>query len=87
MLGDITDTSAVAAAVRHGVVVHAAAKVAIVGPWDEFEATNIGGTRNVVQAARAGVSRFVYVSSPSVAHAGRIARRAAAGRADPSGAG
>ena len=48
--------------------------------------TNIAGTANVLDAARAaGVERFVYVSSPSVAHAGRVARRRArrAGRSRP----
>ncbi|TFD64177.1 NAD-dependent epimerase/dehydratase family protein [Cryobacterium ruanii] len=53
-------------------VVHLAAKVSLTGDPAEFEAVNVGGTGTVVQAARrAGVSRFVYVSSPSVAHAGR----------------
>ncbi|WP_104136787.1 MULTISPECIES: NAD(P)-dependent oxidoreductase [unclassified Cryobacterium] len=52
-------------------VVHLAAKVSLTGDPAEFEAVNVGGTHTVVQAAQqAGVSRFVYVSSPSVAHAG-----------------
>ncbi|TFD48041.1 NAD-dependent epimerase/dehydratase family protein [Cryobacterium sp. Hh11] len=52
-------------------VVHLAAKVSLTGDPDEFAAVNVGGTRTVLQAAQqAGVSRFVYVSSPSVAHAG-----------------
>jgi nucleoside-diphosphate-sugar epimerase len=85
VLGDITDPAGVAAAVAGAeVVVHAAAKVAVVGPWNEFEATNIGGTTNVVQAAQAaGVHRFVFVSSPSVAHAGTSLVGAGAGPADP----
>ncbi|SDM58820.1 Nucleoside-diphosphate-sugar epimerase [Cryobacterium flavum] len=52
-------------------VVHLAAKVSLAGDPAEFEAVNVGGTRTVLQASTdAGVSRFVYVSSPSVAHAG-----------------
>jgi nucleoside-diphosphate-sugar epimerase len=88
VLGDVTDPTAVAAAVAGAeVVVHAAAKVAVVGPWSEFAATNIGGTTSVVQAAQAaGVSRFVFVSSPSVAHSGASLVGAGAGRADPQGA-
>ncbi|MFZ9987497.1 MAG: NAD-dependent epimerase/dehydratase family protein [Candidatus Nanopelagicales bacterium] len=52
-------------------VVHAAAKVDITGPWEDFERVNVVGTHQVLAAAqRAGVRRFVLVSSPSVAHAG-----------------
>ncbi|TFD89857.1 NAD-dependent epimerase/dehydratase family protein [Cryobacterium serini] len=52
-------------------VVHLAAKVSLAGDPAAFEAVNVGGTRTVLQAAQdAGVSRFVYISSPSVAHAG-----------------
>ncbi len=41
------------------------------GPHPEYVATNVDGTANLLTAARAaGVSRFVMVSSPSVAHAG-----------------
>ncbi len=65
-------------------VVHAAARVDIVGPWEEYERINIGGTKAVVEAARrAGVARLVMVSSPSVAHAGRSLIGAPAGAADP----
>jgi len=52
-------------------VVHLAAKVSLTGDPAEFEAVNVEGTRAVLQAAaQAGAARFVYVSSPSVAHAG-----------------
>ncbi|MFU8806621.1 MAG: NAD-dependent epimerase/dehydratase family protein, partial [Bradymonadaceae bacterium] len=49
------------------VVVHAGA---LASPWAsdaEFEAVNVGGTQNVIDACRKHhVSRLVYVSSPSV---------------------
>lgn len=70
--GDITDPVAVRAAVE-GVdaVVHLAAKVSMTGPWAQFEHINIDGTATLIGAARAaGVTRFVQVSSPSVAHHG-----------------
>ena len=54
VLGDVTDRRAVAAAVLGAdVVIHAAAKVTVVGAWSEFAATNISGTANLVDAARA----------------------------------
>ena len=66
-------------------VVHAAARVDITGPWEEYERVNVVGTRNVVEAARrAGVARFVLVSSPSVAHAGHPLVGADAEPADPT---
>jgi 2-alkyl-3-oxoalkanoate reductase len=88
VLGDVTDRRAVAAAVLGAdVVIHAAAKVTVVGAWSEFAATNISGTANLVDAARAaGVTRFVYVSSPSVAHSGSSLVGAPAGPADPDAA-
>ena len=52
-------------------MLHLAAKVDVVGPWPEYQRINVDGTRSVLAACRAGqVSRLVYVSSPSVAHAG-----------------
>ena len=85
VLGDVADQRAVATAVADvDIVIHAAAKVTVVGPWPEFAATNIAGTANVLDAARrAGVTRFVYVSSPSVAHSGTSLVGAPAGPADP----
>ena len=68
-------------------VVHAAARVDIVGPWEEYKRINIGGTAAVIRAARAaGVGKLVMVSSPSVAHAGRSLVGAPAGVADADAA-
>lgn len=52
---------------------------------DEFESTNVSGTRILLdEARRAQVPGFVYVSSPSVAHAGHALIGAGAEPADPS---
>jgi nucleoside-diphosphate-sugar epimerase len=65
-------------------IVHAAARVDITGPWEDYERVNVVGTRQVIEAARrAGVARFVLVSSPSVAHAGDPLVGAQAEPADP----
>jgi 2-alkyl-3-oxoalkanoate reductase len=83
--GDIRDDRAVGEAVR-GVdaVVHLAAKVSVVGDWDEFESVNVGGSLSVLDAARAhGVGRVVHVSSPSVAHFGEPLVAPDAAPADP----
>jgi len=88
VLGDIQDADAVerAATGAEGVV-HLAARVRVTGVWKEFERTNIMGTANVIAAAqKVGASRFVHVSSPSVAHAGQSLVGAGAGRADPTSA-
>jgi nucleoside-diphosphate-sugar epimerase len=72
VLASMAEPDAVAAAVV-GVdaVVHLAAKVSFAGAEADFVAVNIEGTRTLVRAAkRAGVRRFVFVSSPSVAHTG-----------------
>lgn len=83
--GSVTDPAVVRdALVDRDAVVHLAAKVSILGPPAEFEAVNVGGTRHLLQeSARAGVRRFVHVSSPSVAHLGRSLAGAGAGPADP----
>jgi nucleoside-diphosphate-sugar epimerase len=83
--GDVAHRPSVDAAVAGAdVVIHAAAKVAVVGEWTEYEAANVVGSANVVEAARAaGVGRFVYVSSPSVAHAGTSLVGEPATAADP----
>lgn len=88
VLADVADPGAVRAAVAgHEAVVHLAAKVNVTGAWPEYERANVVGTRSVVDACRAqGVRRLVYVSSPSVAHAGASLVGAGADPADPSGA-
>lgn len=88
VLGDIRDEARVRAAMD-GVeaVVHLAAKVSMHGDRADFESVNVQGTATVLAAARrAGVSRFVHISSPSVAHAGAPIMGAGAAPADPSAA-
>ncbi|GAA3214997.1 NAD-dependent epimerase/dehydratase family protein [Microbacterium terregens] len=85
ILGSITAPVTVARAID-GVegVVHLAAKVSLAGPADQFRAVNVEGTRSLLDAAeRAGVSRFVQVSSPSVAYAGSALAGVGAEPADP----
>lgn len=85
-LGDIVEQRAVAKSMEGAeAVVHLAARVAATGPWAEFEAVNVQGTRNVLGAAQAaGVRCFVHVSSPSVAYQGKSLAGAPAGPADPN---
>jgi len=68
--GDIRDVTAVHDAVAGcDVVIHAAAKVGLVGSLTEFHDINVVGTQNVMNAAVAAGSRgVVYVSSPSVSY-------------------
>jgi len=86
VLADVTDADAVRDAAQGAdAIVHLAAKVTMTGRWADFARVNVGGTRNVLAAARAaGVGRLVFVSSPSVAHAGRPLVGAGADPADPS---
>jgi nucleoside-diphosphate-sugar epimerase len=52
-------------------VFHTAAKVDMWGAYDDFFATNVIGTRNIIQACRAvGMRNLVFTSSPSVVHNG-----------------
>lgn len=70
--GSLTNRQAVEQALG-GVagVVHAAAKVSVSGDWAEYERTNVAGTRMLLEAAMGhSISKFLYISSPSVAHAG-----------------
>lgn len=68
--GDIRDGEIVAQAVSGcDVVIHAAAKVGLVGSYKEFYDVNVRGTQNVIHAAKASSCRgVVYVSSPSVSY-------------------
>lgn len=70
--GSVSDADAVAAAVLgQDAVVHLAAKVSFTGAEADFVRTNVDGTRLLLEASRAaGATRFVLVSSPSVAHTG-----------------
>lgn len=70
--GDIADPATVSDAVEGcDGIIHLAAKVGVVGDRADYIATNVDGTRNVLDAARrSGVTRVVHVSSPSVAHDG-----------------
>jgi nucleoside-diphosphate-sugar epimerase len=85
ILGDVADPGVVGRAVMgQQVVLHMAAKVDVVGPWEQYERVNIDGTRAVVAACRAaGVPRLINVSSPSVAHPGTALVGAGAAPADP----
>ena len=72
ILGSVTSPADIERAVN-GVdaIVHLAAKVSLAGDPADFEAVNIGGTTGLLAAARShGIERFVFVSSPSVAHSG-----------------
>ena len=84
-LGSVTDRPVVERAMTDvDGVIHLAAKVDPVGDWAEFASVNIDGTTIVhATAAEAGVERFVYVSSPSVAHDGSSISGAGATPADP----
>jgi nucleoside-diphosphate-sugar epimerase len=66
--GDLGDKAGLAAAAAGvDVVVHAAARVGERGAHADFVADNVIGTEHLLDAARrAGVRRFVFVSSPSV---------------------
>ena len=72
VLGDIRDTDLVASAAEGcDAIIHAAAKVGVVGRWQDYRSINVDGTAAVLAAARVNaVSRLVHVSTPSVAHAG-----------------
>jgi nucleoside-diphosphate-sugar epimerase len=72
VLADIRDADRVIAAAEGcDAVIHAAAKVGVVGSWEDYRSINVDGTAAVLQAARRhGVGRFVHVSTPSVAHVG-----------------
>ncbi|MBF6330770.1 NAD-dependent epimerase/dehydratase family protein [Nocardia transvalensis] len=67
--GDLGDAESLAAACKGvDVVHHSAGRVAETGRRELFWEANVEGTRRLMDAARgAGVGRFVYVSSPSVA--------------------
>jgi len=69
---DIRDVEAVTSAASGcDAIIHGAARVGVVGKWQDFQSTNVNGTENIVQAAKKqNVPRLVFVSTPSVAHTG-----------------
>lgn len=73
VLGDLADPAAVENALAGcDIVFHVAAKAGVWGPYAEFHATNVVGTRNVLAACRKhGIRKLVYTSTPSVVHGGR----------------
>ncbi|MEI8240293.1 MAG: NAD-dependent epimerase/dehydratase family protein [Actinomycetota bacterium] len=70
--GDVRNADVVrAAADGCDAILHGAARVGVLGTWDDFRSVNVDGTTNVLSAARAnGIARVVHVSTPSVAHSG-----------------
>jgi nucleoside-diphosphate-sugar epimerase len=85
IVGSITDRRSAARAVEGAEgVVHLAAKVSLTGSPEDFRLVNVEGTRSLLdEAERAGVTGFVQVSSPSVAHTGSALAGVGAERADP----
>jgi 2-alkyl-3-oxoalkanoate reductase len=83
VLGDIRELETVRAAIAGcDAVIHGAAKVGVVGSWEDYRSINVDGTAHLLTAAREiGVSRFVHVSTPSVAHLGEAL---IGGAADPA---
>ena len=71
--GDVRDGEAFAAAAPGcDAIIHGAARVGVVGSWEDFRSVNVDGAANAVAAAKAhGITRLVHVSTPSVAHTGR----------------
>ena len=67
VVGDLTDPESCRRAVQGaGAIYHCAAKVGDWGRWQEFESASLDGTRNLAGASiRAGVDRFLHVSSTS----------------------
>lgn len=66
--GDVTDPASLDRACQ-GVqcIYHAAARVGDWGPWEDFVRVTIDGSNNLFDAAeRAGVPRFIHISSISV---------------------
>jgi len=70
VLGDLDDLDSLRAACKGAeVVYHSAARVEIVGDYEDFRRTTVMGTTRLIEAAsEAGVRRFVYVSSCGVFH-------------------
>ncbi|CAN5297306.1 NAD-dependent epimerase/dehydratase family protein [soil metagenome] len=71
--GELADVAAVtAAATDCDAVIHIAAKAGVWGRWDDYLATNVSGTENVIAACKAhGIRKLVHTSTPSVVHTGK----------------
>ena len=76
--GDLADGQAVRDAAEDAdVVFHVAAKAGIWGDYAEYHASNVVGTRNVIEACRRNhISKLVYTSTPSVVFRGHHVRNA-----------
>ncbi len=66
--GELSDPDAVSRAAQGcDIVFHVAAKAGVWGPFEEFYAANVLGTKHVIDACRQHeIRRLVYTSSPSV---------------------
>lgn len=66
--GDFTDKYACARFFKGmDYVIHAGALSTVWGKWEDFQNTNVIGTRNVCALCRKfGIKRMVYISSPSI---------------------
>jgi len=70
--GDICDQAALSAAARGcDAMIHTAGKAGIWGRKSDYEAINVGGTRNVIGACRdSAIPVLIHTSSPSIVHGG-----------------
>lgn len=70
--GNLADPDAVKKAAEGcDAVVHVAAKAGVWGRYEDYVATNVTGTQNVLAACRSlGIRKLVYTSTPSVVHTG-----------------
>ncbi len=65
--GDLDDPKALEAGARGAqLVYHCAALAEEWGPWEDFLAANVQGTRNVARAARAAGARLLHVSTEAI---------------------
>ena len=71
--GSVNDPQAVKEALEGcDICFHVAAKVGVWGAYEDFVATNVDGTRLLLETCKAlGVGRFVHTSSPSVIFDGK----------------
>jgi nucleoside-diphosphate-sugar epimerase len=65
--GDIADRASIITASRGTeVIFHTAAVITQRGGWDEYRATNIGGTASIIEAASTSGARLLHLSSVAV---------------------